>query len=763
MKQLRPYQLEALTALRARIKEVTHPLLVNASVGAGKSLILSEILLDMERAGYRALCLTLNSNLIEQNAETYRLQGGSPGIYCAALKEHNITKNVIFASPQSVVKGISEHWYRRKPISEVPFNLIIIDECHNINHFDSKTIYMRILNHYGLKAQTEDYRFRIVGLTGTAYRGKGESIVGPNQFFKEQVCEITTSWLISNQFLVPVVFGVPDADHYDYSKLRVNNLGKFRESEIQEIVDKNERLTADIMRDVTAVVEHRIARQGFGGAFIFAATRKHCDECARSLPEGQWGIITSETKHEVRKQILAEARASRLRYLVSVGCLNVGIDVPNFDVAAWLRPTESLLFYTQGIGRVLRLSPGKQRATVLDYAQNLERHGDIDDPIINEALKPNADNEKDYCIPCYTCGTDNTVHARRCIGRVDNKRCDHFFQFKACGECGIQNDITSRYCRECECELIDPNAKLNESALLMQRFTYHVVSATYTLMRTATGMPLFRVSYCVAHSEDRNTKMVMEHFVLNTKKSKDIFYHHFVKLHHPEPYTIYPYISNKKIVQSMISELKTPNALDCVFINDKYKIVEKFFENDIHKAENTKLEVLYLIKKENKDRVSYIYLCKNEQNDYCFIPDAYKLNNSLSKQRHMDDFPRGDLFFPRYIYIHHKGIVERSKETIYNLGGHHITQQHLDTSWMFLYFDDTSTTGFISYDLYGVSEFYGETKVINISLYKKQKHIIDLIKEKPIHSFNAWSYNRQKYITELIYANGEVHKIEQLD
>ena len=64
----------------------------------------------------------------------------------------------------------------------------------------------------------------------------------------------------------------------------------------------------------------------------------------------------------------------------------VGVDVPYFDVCAWLRPTESLILFIQGIGRVLRLHPSKQNALILDYAGNVERHGHIDDAIINAAL-----------------------------------------------------------------------------------------------------------------------------------------------------------------------------------------------------------------------------------------------------------------------------------------------------------------------------------------------------------------------------------------
>ncbi len=192
MKQLRPYQQDVLDKLRKRLKETDYPLLVNASVGAGKSLIIAELLRIIERAGWRALCLTMNSTLIRQNADTYIAQGGHAGIYCAALGQKDTSEPVIFASPLSVRGSIKASG----KFSKIPFNLIVVDECHNINFAEKDTTYMRIFNHYSMYAQQEGHKIRFVGLTGTPYRGKGHTIIGESLFFKEEVCSITAEWLI---------------------------------------------------------------------------------------------------------------------------------------------------------------------------------------------------------------------------------------------------------------------------------------------------------------------------------------------------------------------------------------------------------------------------------------------------------------------------------------------------------------------------------------------------------------------------------------
>ncbi len=546
-KTLRPYQQEALQKTLDRIKEIPHPLLVNASVGAGKSLIISELLLSMESKGWKCLCLTLNSTLIEQNAETYRLQGGHPGIYCSSLNLKDDTKPVTFASPNSIVRNYPD----------VNYNMIVIDEAHNINPDDDSSMYMRILNHYGHRAQQDRYEFRIVGLTGTPFRGKGVSILG--SYFKEEVCNIPASWLIKEGYLAKPSFSIT-SDNYDFSNIRVNNLGKFSNTELQSVIDKNERLTGKIMRELTTIKHN--------GIFIFAATRKHCIECAKSLPDGEWAIITGETPHNERKKILHESREGNIKYLISVNCLNVGVDVPNFDACAWLRPTESLVLYTQGIGRALRLFPGKLYALVLDYAGNLTRHGDVDDPIINEALQPREENEKDYCIPCYTCGTHNTVNTRRCIGIVASKRCDHYFEFKKCERCGLQNDITSRICRGCGSELIDPNKKLS----FKNRTSVTNVKSTtcYARLTSSNNYPLIMANY-ITDSGDYS-----ETFVIKDERTRNIAYAKFVRNHIKNPSRYYMNLFDINKIRIMLQEENLIYPVKLV-INEEGNVVKKVF------------------------------------------------------------------------------------------------------------------------------------------------------------------------------------------
>jgi DNA repair protein RadD len=82
--------------------------------------------------------------------------------------------------------------------------------------------------------------------------------------------------------------------------------------------------------------------------------------------------------------------------------LTVGFDVPQIDLFAMLRPTLSTGLYIQQVGRGTRKAPGKLDCLVLDFAQNVYRHGPID------RVNINIDNKSDTAV------RPDTVRAKVC-------------------------------------------------------------------------------------------------------------------------------------------------------------------------------------------------------------------------------------------------------------------------------------------------------------------------------------------------------------
>jgi DNA repair protein RadD len=334
------------------------------------------------------------------------------------------------------------------------------------------------------------------------------------------------------------------------------------------------------------------------GIFLFATTKKHAFEILSHLPIHESAIILGETPQDERTEILDKARRGEIKYLVNIAIISVGVDVPAYDTLAYLRPTESLVLLVQTMGRALRLSPatGKQDALILDFAGNIERHRDWDNPVLLEAVKQTIDQDKPLVILCPDCMTMNTEHARRCVGKVDKtpdnvdkvkeERCKYYFEFKSCENvgddgkpCEAQNDIAARHCHSCHGELIDPNAKLSMAAVQGNLLEVNVLQARYGISGTQRG---FRVN-CAYKCQDATGRVgtVFEHFSPVSEKAVRVFYGQFVKKHCSEASKWYIHLDNRAKVEEMLHTIDTPHRLLISPDKEGTRIKKKFFEDRI--------------------------------------------------------------------------------------------------------------------------------------------------------------------------------------
>jgi DNA repair protein RadD len=77
-------------------------------------------------------------------------------------------------------------------------------------------------------------------------------------------------------------------------------------------------------------------------------------------------------------QILEDFEAGKINALCNVAVLTEGWDAPRTDCIGLLRPTKSLGLYVQICGRGMRPWENKKDCLLLDYGENMKRHGCID-------------------------------------------------------------------------------------------------------------------------------------------------------------------------------------------------------------------------------------------------------------------------------------------------------------------------------------------------------------------------------------------------
>ncbi len=115
-------------------------------------------------------------------------------------------------------------------------------------------------------------------------------------------------------------------------------------------------------------------RQGF----VFARTVLESQAIAASIP-GAAHVDGTTPKNE-RDRIVEDFRQGKVTALCSVYVFTEGVDLPAAAVCMLARGCSHPSTYLQMVGRILRPSPGKEIATVIDLKGVVHKHGMPDEP-----------------------------------------------------------------------------------------------------------------------------------------------------------------------------------------------------------------------------------------------------------------------------------------------------------------------------------------------------------------------------------------------
>lgn len=467
---LRDYQQDAVDATLKHFRRSNDAAVIVLPTGAGKSLVIAEL---ARLARRKILVLTHVKELVEQNHAKYQSYGLTGGIFSAGLKRKENQHQVTFASVQSVAASLE--------LFQDDYSLVIIDECHRVSENDDSQ-YGAIITQ--LKQHNAD--LKVLGLTATPYRlGMGwiyryhhRGFVRSTQDKPFQYCiyELPLSYMINRGYLTPPQLVDAAVAQYDFSALSQNAFGEYPEKEVNQLLNRHQRVTRSIIEQVIGLAEQRRA------VMIFAATVDHAKEICSYLPEMETALITGATELNERDLQIQRFKQGQLKYLVNVAVLTTGFDAPAVDFIAILRPTQSVSLYQQIVGRGLRLSEGKTDCLVIDYAGNSIN---LHHPEVGEK-KPNPESEP-VQVFCPGCGFANIFwgktdadgkvvehYGRRCQGTFESddeetgppQQCDYRFRFKECPHCNAENDIAARNCHQCKEAIIDPDDQLKDALKL---------------------------------------------------------------------------------------------------------------------------------------------------------------------------------------------------------------------------------------------------------------------------------------------------------
>jgi DNA repair protein RadD len=545
--------------------------------GAGKSLVIAEL---ARLAKGRVLVLAHVKELVEQNHAKYEGYGLKGAIFSAGLGRKETDQQVVFASVQSVVRNLESF--------KNQFSLLVIDECHRVP--DNKdTSYQKVISHL----TEQNAGIKVLGLTATPYRlGMGwiyqyhtRGLVRSEEprFFRDCIFELPIRYLLDENFLTPARLLDAPILSYDFSQLKPASTGRYKEAEMDMVIDKAKRATPQI---VEQIVQHSQGRQG---VMVFAATVRHAQEIQSLLPAEQTALVIGDTPTTERDKIIQDFKDRKTKYLVNVSVLTTGFDAPHVDLIAILRPTESISLYQQIVGRGLRLSKGKTECLVLDYAGNTY---DLYQPEVGES-KPDSDSEI-ITIPCPACGFNNNFwgkldsngfliehYGRKCQGFFDDEEtgerehCNYRFRAKYCNECGADNDIAARICHECDATLVDPDKKLKEALNLKDALVFECIEMDLNVHKDDKGKSSLRVTYV-----GENQAQVHEFWPLTTKNQKQRFKDQFVRPHLADRHRPFEDASPTRVVNNQ-HRFRPPQFVIARKVGRFWKMRDKIFEDEL--------------------------------------------------------------------------------------------------------------------------------------------------------------------------------------
>lgn len=577
MYTLRPYQTDSVKAVIHYFRQHDTPAVIVLPTGAGKSLVIAEL---ARLAKGRVLVLAHVKELVEQNHAKYEGYGLIGAIFSAGLGRKEVDQSVVFASVQSVVRNLDE--FREQ------FSLLVIDECHRVPE-DENSSYQKVIAH--LHALNPN--MKVLGLTATPYRlgvgwiyqyhTRGQVRSEEPRFFRDCIFELPIRYLLDEGFLTPARLIDAPVLSYDFSQLKPANTGRYKESELDMVIEQSKRATPQI---VAQIIQLAAQRQG---VMIFAATVRHAQEIHAMLPEEQAAIVIGDTPTPERDAIIQRFKQRDIRYLVNVSVLTTGFDAPHVDLIAILRPTESISLYQQIVGRGLRLSEGKTECLVLDYAGNSY---DLYQPEVGDP-KPDSESEI-ITIPCPACGFNNNFwgkldsngfliehFGRKCQGFFsdeesgEREHCNYRFRAKYCGNCGADNDIAARICHECDATLVDPDKKLKEALNLKDALVFECTEMTFSVHNDNSGKSQLRVTY---HGE--NQAQVHEFWALRTPKQKERFKANFVRPHLADKHRPFDALSPTKVIANQ-HRFRPPQFIIARKVGRFWKLRDKIFDDEL--------------------------------------------------------------------------------------------------------------------------------------------------------------------------------------
>ena len=350
--ELRPHQELAVNMLRDSLKRGNKRPILAAPCSFGKTITALHMLSCAAEKGKRGIFICDRIKLVQQSLESADFHGLDVGVIQANHERTNWNAPIQIASI---------HTMARKS-KMIEFDFAIVDECHIV--YESMKRYMEAYNNVPF-----------IGLSATPYAKE------LGKYYDDLVVPISPRQLLDQQYLCPV-------DYYGGRQVQTKGVKSkalrtggtdWDEKALSDAIEKDDTLAGDIVKNW---FKHAQGKQ----TIAFSPSIKHSKHMVELfLSHGIPAVhIDGYMDDEERQWIFRAHDEGEFKILSCSRLLNTGYDAPQVECLIDCFPTKSLISYVQRAGRIMRTSPGKDRAIYLDHAGNVRRHGFAEDIIPEE-------------------------------------------------------------------------------------------------------------------------------------------------------------------------------------------------------------------------------------------------------------------------------------------------------------------------------------------------------------------------------------------
>lgn len=346
------------------------PSIIVAPTAFGKSIVIAHI---AKGIGEKVLVIQPSKELLEQNYNKFTNLGGKATIYSASLGEKEIG-DVTYATIGSIINIASK-------FKDYGITKVIIDECDRFPR-EPNGMLRRFLKGAGIKY--------ILGLTATPLKlqtnmgddGKPFSklVMLTNRskkgnFFKKIIHVAQIQEMVDLEFWSKLEY-----QSYDFNTgdLVYNTTGAdYTNSSIKKAY-KKQNITNKIVKKVEELYNRK-------AILIAVPSINAAKELTTLIPSCK--AVYSDMPNDERKEVLDDFKAGRLRCVAQVNILSIGFDYPELDCIITGRPTASLSWWYQFVGRVTRIHPNKTEGLIVDFVGAVPQFGKVENIYFKEIDK----------------------------------------------------------------------------------------------------------------------------------------------------------------------------------------------------------------------------------------------------------------------------------------------------------------------------------------------------------------------------------------